>query len=125
MPERKGRRRRARERRSAGATATTPTPTDDGDGAAQAGPPQRAAAHAAPPPLPSPTARATGFLLAVFTAFLAALMIRDALGADRSGVEATLRATIGVLLVLLSIAVAMLCLAPGWVRSTFFARRSR
>lgn len=123
MPERKGRRRRARERRSAEPTAATPPPREDGAGTARTAQ-QRATARATPPPLPlpSPTARATGFLLAVFTAFLAALMIRDALGADRSAVEATLRATIGVVLVLLSIAVATLCVAPSWVRSTFFAR---
>jgi hypothetical protein len=108
MPEKRGRRRRRRERGAGGAHADTPSNTE------VAAPAVRAAS--AQPAVPSNTARATGFAIAVITVFLAILTVADAFAADRAAVDATVRAIVGVFLVLLGIVVGVLSLFPAQVR---------
>jgi hypothetical protein len=108
MPRKKGRKHRPRDRRESGA----PEPQQ-----AVAPPtPRRSPSDAA---MPSATARATGFMIAVITAFLAVLTIADAFTSDRSQVDATLRIVAGVLLVLLAIVVGVLVLFPAQIRRRF------
>ncbi len=84
--------------------------------------PRRAGASASPPSrLPSPTARATGFMIALVTAFLAVVMIKDAL-THASGASAAIQVVGGLLLVLLALAVGALVLVPGRVRALFRRR---
>lgn len=121
MPERKGRKRRPTDRRRGeGApveaaahegTAETPSFTSR-----QITPPNQ-------PPLPSPTARASGLLIAVITAFFAILILRDGLTGDYAAIDATLRIVAGVSLIALSLAVGVLVLAPEVVRRLLAGRR--
>lgn len=109
MPEQKGRKRRPRERRRG------PRPVEEQREAAgpEAGPKVSATPQPSPG-VPSPTARATGFLIAVITLFLAVMMIIDA--PDAGGIEAVIRAVVGVALVLVAVAVGVLVLFPEQVR---------
>ncbi|HEY8171562.1 MAG TPA: hypothetical protein VIH21_00620 [Dehalococcoidia bacterium] len=61
-------------------------------------------------------------MIAVITAFLAALMIRDGITGDHTGLDMTARIVGGALLIILAIVVAVLCVAPAWVRDTFGRR---
>jgi len=60
--------------------------------------------------MPSTTARATGFLIAVVTAFLAALIVKDSGGSPGEIV-------LGVLLFALAVVVGALVLVPGRIRT--------
>lgn len=115
MAQKKGRKNKAtREHRPAGAVP----------GPSQA--PPRAAPPSIPPggPLPSRNARMTGFLVALMTAFIAIIVIRDAIE-NGSGVEAVIRIITGISLVLLGIIVAALVLFPAQLRDYFARRRGR
>jgi hypothetical protein len=125
MPERKGRKRRPRDRRRdrEDAGARDPGGANSADEPREVRPAPvaaRRATHQAP--LPSATARSTGFMIAVVTAFIAAVMIQGAISGNHSAIDATVRIVAGVLLVALSIVVAVLCLAPRLVRD-LLARR--
>ena len=123
MPERKGRKRRmVRERRRGGA-GEGGVATIDGERprAAVAATAKRAAATNGP--LPSSTARVTGLMLAVVTAFFAALMIFQSVTGDASGIDGAARIVGGVLLVALAIVVGVLSVAPAMVRDWFARRR--
>jgi hypothetical protein len=78
---------------------------------------------AADGPLPSTTARVTGLMIAVLTAFLAILMMYQAATGELSGIDAVLRIVAGVALVALAIVVGLLSLAPGQVRNLLRRRR--
>lgn len=127
MPERKGRKRRPthdrrRDRDVAGrAAATDAKPDSDGGPPPDVRAPRRAAASDGP--LPSTTARVTGLMIAVLTAFLAILMMYEAATGDLSGIDAVLRIVAGVTLVALAVVVGLLSLAPGQVRNWLRRRR--
>lgn len=119
MPERKGRRRRPQERRrearrseSYGDIPRETPPSARPAVSPRAG--QRRVASA--PPAPSPTARATGFIIAVVTAFLAILLIRDAFVGDRATSDVIARMLAGMLLVALATFIGALLLFPAWFR---------
>jgi len=125
MPEPRGRKKRPRDRRErrdrrrergGEPEATAPQP-------AQA-PAARRVIRQADAGLPSPTARATGFLIALVTAFVASVMLFNAVS-DASGGEAVARVVGGALLILLAAAVAVACLWPAAVRDYFARRRER
>ena len=124
MPERKGRKRRpTRERRRdrdvpGQAVATDAEPKSNGGP-----PPDSRRAAASDGPLPSTTARVTGLMIAVLTAFLAILMMYEAATGDLSGIDAVLRIVAGVMLVALAVVVGLLSLAPGQVRNWLRRRR--
>jgi hypothetical protein len=103
MSEKRGRKRRARDRRERAAPAAV----------------ARAAAPAAQPSravVPSNTARATGFAIAVITVFLAILTAADGVTGDHAAGEAAVRVAVGVLLVGVGIVVAALSLFPAQIR---------
>jgi uncharacterized protein YjeT (DUF2065 family) len=107
MPEKRGRKRRPRDRGThADATVANSAPS--------LAPARRTAADVAA--VPSNTARATGFAIAVITAFLAIMLIADAFAADRSAIDTALRFAAGVFLVLLGLAVGVLSLFPAQIR---------
>jgi hypothetical protein len=60
--------------------------------------------------LPSTTARATGFIIALVTAFGAILMVRNGLASG--GVNAVAGVAVGLALVIVAVAVAALVLIP-------------
>ena len=121
MPERKGRKRKhPRERRPGGEVATQAAIEPQSRAAAPASSRRPAAAGG---PLPSTTARVTGLMIAVLTAFLAILMMYEAATGDLSGVDAVLRIVAGVTLVALAVVVGLLSLAPGQVRNWLRRRR--
>ena len=122
MPERKGRKRRPRERRRVGAgespprvavqtpvsrTATRPRVT---------GPQQR---------MPSTTARVSGMLLGIVTAFIAAVLLQGAFQQDNSTATVIIRSIVALLLMLLAAFVAFLSAFPELVRDYFDRRRAR
>ena len=111
MPEKKGRRRRSGGRHHEGSSPEShPAP------AATPGAPQRIASpRRADPLVPSNTARATGLMIAVITAFLAVLMISDA-ATGGGGIDATVRIAAGVSLVLLAAVVGALSVFPAQIR---------
>lgn len=74
-------------------------------------------------PLPSTTARATGFILAVVTAFLAVVMVYEAASGSSSGIDAALRMAAGGALVALAVVVGVLSVAPAMVRDWFRRKR--
>ena len=115
MPDRRGRRRRPERRRREGAVHVP-----DADRPAAA--PTRAAPQA-PMAMPSTTARATGFMVALVTAVLAMLMVRDAVAGEATGIDQILRAVAGVTLVAIALLVAVLVLFPAQVRRLLAARR--
>lgn len=123
MPERKGRKRRPRDRRrerdDSGVSQQSAGDADRAYGP-PVRPPRRNADQVA---LPSATARSTGFMIALVTAFIAAVLIQGAINGDHSAIDATFRIVAGVLLVALSIVVAVLCLAPRLVRDLLARRR--
>jgi hypothetical protein len=105
MPEKRGRKRRNRDRR----------PRDEAPAQAAAAPaPSRRASAARDPDVPSTTARATGFAIAVITVFLAILTLSD--GVVTGGGEGAVRILIGAFLVLLGAVVGVLSLFPAQVR---------
>lgn len=124
MPERKGRKRRPTRERRRGRDVPGQAAATDAEPKSNGGPPpdvRRAAASDGP--LPSTTARVTGLMIAVLTAFLAILMMYEAATGDLSGVDAVLRIVAGVTLVALAVVVGLLSLAPGQVRNWLRRRR--
>jgi len=114
MPERKGRKRRPADRRRGDGAPVDASP---GERAPETAPtPSRQTPPSNQPPLPSPTARASGLLIAVITAFFAVLVLRDGLTEDHTAIDATLRIFAGISLILLSLAVGALVLFPEVVR---------
>lgn len=105
MPERKGRKRRSG-RRGEGASPAT----------AAAAPQRNASPRRADPLVPSNTARATGLMIGVITAFLAILMISDAATGASGGVNELFRIAVGALLVLLAAVVSALSVFPAQIR---------
>lgn len=122
MPERKGRKRKiVRERRRGGgdpsaATIAPPQPRGVATSRTKSG-------VANEGPLPSTTARATGLILAVVTAFLAVLMVYQSVTGDSSGIDGAARIVGGVALVVLAVVVGVLSIAPAMVRDWFQRRR--
>ncbi len=111
MPERKGRKRRPDGRRSDG-TSSVASPAD----ATPSAPQRKALSQRADPLVPSNTARMTGLMIAVVTAFLAILMIRDAATGGSAGIDAIVRIAAGVSLVVLAIVVGALSVFPAQIR---------
>ena len=105
MPQKRGRKRRPRDRRASGETTTATSP-----------PPGDSRLSAGAPAVPSNTARATGFAIAVVTVFLAILMIADAFVADRETADAVVRGMTGAFLALLGVVIGVLSLFPAQVR---------
>ena len=118
MPDRRGRRRRPERRRRDAAGHTAPATE-------RPAPPQRPEAGAGPMAMPSTTARATGFMVALVTAVLAVLMVRDAIAGEATGVDAALRAIAGIALIAIALLVAVLVLFPAQLRRLLAARRRR
>ena len=108
MPERKGRKRRSG-RRSEGASPASAV-------SAPGAPLRNASARRADPLVPSNTARTTGLMIAVITAFLAILMISDAATGGCAGIDAIVRIAAGVSLVVLAIVVGALSVFPAQIR---------
>ena len=107
MPEPRGRKRRQRERhheRGPGTPAASRPRTDD---------PALQRTITAGPRMPSRSARATGLMIAVVTAFLAVLMIKENFG---GGAESMVRVAAGALLVALAAVVGVLSVFPEQVR---------
>ena len=122
MPERKGRKRReARERRRASETQAATATIDAPPAPPTAARTSRTAASGGP--LPSMTARVTGLMIVVLTAFLAVLMVYQSLTGDASGIDVVARIIGGSLLIVLAIVVGVLSLVPGMVRDWFARRR--
>lgn len=121
MPERKGRRRRVRRERVRG-DARPSHPRAETLAARGASPAPRSQAQAGP--LPSTTARVTGLMIAVITAFLAVLMVYQALTGDAARIDVTLRIAAAVALVVLAVIVGVLSVAPGAVRDWVRRRRA-
>ncbi len=107
MSEKRGRKRRTRDRGGRG-----DAPVVDRDPRPASARPTSAPAAA----VPSNTARATGFAIAVITAFLAISLIADAFSGDRPTIDVALRLAAGVFLVLLGVAVGALSLFPAQIR---------
>ena len=108
MPERKGRRRRPEAtRREMGATSVS---------GRDAPRPQRTSPPRRDPLLPSNTARATGLMIALVTAFIGIVMIRDVIGGASDGAEAVARIAVAVFLIVLGIVVAALSVFPAQIR---------
>lgn len=108
MPEPRGRKRRHRERhreRGPGTQAASQPRIED------TAAPQRTITTE--PRMPSRSARATGLMIAVGTAFLAVLMIKENFG---SGPESFVRVAAGALLVGLAAVVGVLSVFPEQVR---------
>ena len=118
MPAQKGRRQRQRDRRRerSAESATAPAPPPAPAGRARQELPEGVQ-------LPSTTARVTGFIIAVVTLVVAALMIRDAAGGGTAGAEAIVRIIVAVFLIGLALAVGALSVAPLWVRSVIVRLR--
>lgn len=74
-------------------------------------------------PLPSTTARITGLMIAVLTAFLAVLMVYQSVTGAASGIDGAARIAGGGALIVLALAVGVLSVAPGMVRDWFARRR--
>lgn len=119
MPAKKGRkRRRTREQRqSADAAPTVSAQT------AAAVTPRKARPAASNGPLPSTTARVTGLMIAVLTAFFAFLMVHQSVTGDASGIDGVARIAGGIALIILAMVVGTLSVAPGMVREWFARRR--
>ncbi len=114
MPERKGRKRRPDGRRhenGGGTTPQAPVPAPRSTISERNASPRRA-----DPLVPSNTARMTGLMIAVVTAFLAILMIRDAATGGSAGIDAIVRIAAGVSLVVLAVVVGALSAFPVQIR---------
>ena len=130
MPEPKGRkkrrerdreRRRTREGRYLDADVDAEDEADTQPASVRPAQPQQPE-----PKMPSPTARFTGFIVAVVTAFLAFVMIYGAFGSDELGtIDKSLRIVAGGLLVLLAVFVGFLSLAPETFRDIIQSRRKQ
>lgn len=107
MPEPRGRKRRHRERHRERGPSVPAASRPRADDAA----PQRAIT--VEPRMPSRSARATGLMIAVVTAFLAVLMVKENFG---SGTESLVRVAAGALLVALAAVVGVLSVFPERVR---------
>lgn len=115
MPDAKRRKRRQRERARSGTTSATAPHAPSGSRT-------RPAPSPGPMPLPSTTARATGFILAVITAFLAALLIVNAVRGETGGTAVT-EVIGGALLILIAVIVAALVAIPEQIRRWLHRRR--
>jgi hypothetical protein len=69
------------------------------------------------------TARVTGLMIAVITAFFATLMVYQSLTGDSSGVDGAARIVGGAVMIALAIVVGILSVAPAMVRDLFARRR--
>ncbi len=116
MPERKGRKRRPADRRRGDGAPDSMSPRQTTSDTPVAPPRQSPQLSQPQPALPSPTARASGLLIAVVTAFFAVLVLRDGLTGDYATIDATLRIIAGVSLIALSLAVGVLVLFPEVIR---------
>lgn len=123
MPERKGRKRRSSRERRRDRDVTAQAPAIEAPEPRAATPSVARRAVPSGGPLPSRTARVTGFMLAVVTAFLAVVMVYQAASGGSSGIDAALRIAAGGALVALAVVVGLLSLAPGQVRDWFRRRR--
>jgi len=74
-------------------------------------------------PMPSPTARASGFALALVTGLLAVVMIYNGVTGDAGGLDLVMRIVAGALLILLATVVAVLVVSPDTVRRVLWRRR--
>lgn len=111
MAQKKGRKNKAsRDRQSSGATA-----------AASAYNTPALAPAPMPAALPSRNARISGFAIAVITAFIAIVVIRDA-ATNGSGLDSVVKIVTGASLIVLAIVVGALVLFPAQLRD-YFARR--
>ena len=125
MPQAKGRKKgRNRDRRER-ITATSGQ-ADEGltDDDAEARRVQQSSVQAAQQPMPSSMARASGAVLAMVTAVIAFYMVYNGLQSDSAG-EGAARVAVGLSLVLLSIVVGVLSVAPEFVRDLVQRRRTR
>ena len=111
MPEKRGRKRRARDRERDRGPRDGDAPAAVSPAPVETRPPRPKAAAG---DVPSNTARASGFAIAVVTVFLAILTFAD--GASAGGGEAVVRMALGVFLVLLGAVVGVLSLFPAQVR---------
>ena len=75
-------------------------------------------------PMPSSMARASGAILAILTAVIAFWMVYEGLGQESASAGAA-RVAVGLSLVLLSIVVGVLSVAPEFVRDLVQRRRAR
>jgi hypothetical protein len=115
MPEQKGRkkkRERDRARRRGGAAVAQPAVEPPAARAQIA----RGVQQASTQPMPSPTARATGFVIALITGLLAVVMIYNAFSGGAGGLDLVMRVVAGVLLILLALAVGVLVVSPDTMR---------
>jgi hypothetical protein len=85
---------------------------------------QQSNVQAAQQPMPSSMARASGAVLAMVTAVVAFYMVYNGLQAESAGAGAA-RVAVGLSLVLLSIVVGVLSVAPEFVRDLVQRRRTR
>lgn len=124
MPQQKGRKHKRPRDRERQRSSDPPATSERGP--APPAPPSPSRAPGGQPALPSTTARSTGFLVAIFTAALAVLMIYNAItSGDSSAPDAALRIFVGTLLVLLALFVGALVLFPARIRDFLSRRRAR
>ncbi|MBI5287446.1 MAG: hypothetical protein HY873_00570 [Chloroflexi bacterium] len=128
MAEPKGRKKkRERERRRSGAPAAAVAQfdVDEAEVRAQVARQvqQTSVEQAEVRPMPSPTARASGFVLALVTGLLAVVMIYNGATGDAGGLDLVMRVVAGALLILLATVVAVLVLSPDTVRRIVWRRR--
>ncbi len=131
MPEQRGRRRRRAKSQVAGRrsqeSAAEPSPAPDGQTPREGAAKPRSAMPARPVPpsgVPSPTARVSGFVIALVTAFLGGLLIEQAIS-GMSGAAAVGQIIGGLLLIALVVFVGVLVLFPAQVRDVIARRRER
>ncbi len=123
MPEQKGRkkkRERDRERRRPVGAGVAPPDIERAEVRAQVA---REVQQANVQPMPSPTARASGFVLALVTGLLAVVMIYNGFSGGAGGLDLVMRIAAGVMLILLAAVVALLVVSPDTVRR--IVRRGR
>jgi hypothetical protein len=123
MPERKGRKRKVARERRRGGDGSAGAATIDAARETPAPATKRLKPANSGGPLPSMTARVTGLMIAVITAFFATLMVYQSLTGDSSGVDGAARIVGGIVMVALAIVVGILSVAPAMVRDLFARRR--
>jgi hypothetical protein len=69
--------------------------------------------------MPSPSARATGFVIGVITAALGGFLIWESATSGDAGLDLMLRGILGVFLVGVGVVVGALCIAPMSTRRLF------
>jgi hypothetical protein len=119
MPSPRGRKRRP-ERRSRERTADAP-PLHPATQARDAA----GATSGAQQALPSKSARFTGLMIAVITAFLSILLITDAVSNGATSVDGVTRIVAGALMVLIALVVGVLSVFPAQIARTVRRRGER